>query len=257
MSGIKALLGKFSKVSRSNKKTEQKATTVNTSTEGYANFRQTHLHKCHTRHATTTEISTTNSTNELSLLFIIIDSLPHEEIWKKWLASSGNGSGTCTGAHIATATNDDVVPIIHILIHAKYPHKVTSPWVRERLVTSFQYEPAWGSVDIAKVMIGLLKEVSTKAAHSCIRWLLCVFPNIPATLHGLFLYLVYLVCFAVYLFKVCNHLFILVYLCIPKFCLIRVYGCPGTVFAWCVSPHFVYFFLSLPLPSYHHHNYCY
>lgn len=47
---------------------------------------------------------------------------------------------------------------VRFLIHAKYPEKVQSPWVRERLV-SFQLRPGWGSVELTEVMVRMLSEV--------------------------------------------------------------------------------------------------
>lgn len=51
---------------------------------------------------------------------------------------------------------------IRFWIHAKYPDRV-SPWVRERLVKTFQLLPEWGSLDLTDVMFRLLKEASSDA----------------------------------------------------------------------------------------------
>lgn len=47
---------------------------------------------------------------------------------------------------------------IKIFIHAKFPEKIRSPWVHSHLV-NFHYFPEWGSVEITKVMVHLLREV--------------------------------------------------------------------------------------------------
>jgi hypothetical protein len=105
-------------------------------------YRQQHAHSCNNS-------ARKQARPTIGLLFIIIDSLPHEEIWRTWLESESAIAG---GADI------------HILVHAKFPDKVTSPWVREHLVSTFQYEPKWGSIDIARVMIGLITELLAKVS---------------------------------------------------------------------------------------------
>jgi hypothetical protein len=78
--------------------------------------------------------------DSLALLFIIIDDLPHELIWRLWLHQT-----------LSKTT-------VRIFIHAKYPDRIHSPWVRSHLV-NFHYFPEWGSIEITKVMIDLLREV--------------------------------------------------------------------------------------------------
>ena len=48
---------------------------------------------------------------------------------------------------------------IRFLIHAKYPEKVKSKWVKERLV-SFHLMPSWGSLLLTEVMVKMLNEVN-------------------------------------------------------------------------------------------------
>lgn len=78
----------------------------------------------------------------LGLLFIIIDKLPFESIWRLWLKE-------CSECHQLR---------VRVWIHAKFPKNVTSPWVQERLVKSFQLKPDWGSLELTDVMIRMLKE---------------------------------------------------------------------------------------------------
>lgn len=42
--------------------------------------------------------------------------------------------------------------------HAKHPEHVKSEFVRSRLVRSFQLKPEWGSVDLTKTMLLMLRE---------------------------------------------------------------------------------------------------
>lgn len=48
---------------------------------------------------------------------------------------------------------------VRFLIHAKFPDRVKSGWVRDRLV-SFHLKPGWGSLELTEVMIRMLDEVS-------------------------------------------------------------------------------------------------
>ena len=48
---------------------------------------------------------------------------------------------------------------VKFLIHAKYPDRVKSGWVRDRLV-SFHLKPGWGSLELTEVMIKMLGEVT-------------------------------------------------------------------------------------------------
>jgi len=109
-----------------------------------------------------------NSKHHIALLFITIDDIPFECIWKRWLEDF---------------QKSPVYPFLQvsILVHAKYPERVQSPWVRDRLLllrkpittTStnaitpetissspryHSYRPEWGSVEITRAMMDLLQE---------------------------------------------------------------------------------------------------
>lgn len=88
----------------------------------------------------------------VALLAIIIDEIPYEEIWRTW-AQTG-------ASHVS------------MLCHAKYPERVQSGFVKSRLLTKppimgrghsyaepeyLTHTPAWGSVQITRAMIDLLK----------------------------------------------------------------------------------------------------
>ena len=87
--------------------------------------------------------------NGLTLMFMIIDSLPFENIWKTWL----------NNATLATRS------IVRIIIHAKHPDRVKSQWVKSRLCQSFQLKPEWGSVELTDVMVRLLNEAVYGSIH--------------------------------------------------------------------------------------------
>ena len=70
----------------------------------------------------------------LGLLFIIIDHMPHEALWREWLDSRH----------------------ARAWVHAKHPDAVTSPWVRRRLLRT-RWTPEWGSIELVHVMAALLR----------------------------------------------------------------------------------------------------
>jgi hypothetical protein len=89
----------------------------------------------------------------IALLVICIDELPYEHIWKAW----------------ATASTGDA--LVSILVHAKYPSKVESSWLRQRLLVRpprigrgncyadpvyLSHAPEWGSVQITTAMVELV-----------------------------------------------------------------------------------------------------
>jgi hypothetical protein len=89
----------------------------------------------------------------IALLVICIDELPYEHIWKAW----------------ATTTTGDA--LVSILVHAKYPGRVQSSWLRQRLLVHpprtgrgncyadpeyLTHAPEWGKVQIARAMVDLV-----------------------------------------------------------------------------------------------------
>lgn len=102
---------------------------------------------------TTTIATTTKSCNKLAVLFLIIDDFPHEAIWRTWLnkTNSYDADNSTSSSSLSSSTR------VKIYIHAKYPEKVTSPWVRQHLL-KHSFKPNWGSVEITKAMISLLRQ---------------------------------------------------------------------------------------------------
>ena len=107
---------------------------------------------------------TIQTSKHLALLFLTIDDLPFEHIWRAWLAGAGGeGSGGMT---------------VSVLCHAKYPDSVKSEWLKERLLIDKERSgkagsdgvgggskvhyltrrPEWGSVEITRAMIDLVEE---------------------------------------------------------------------------------------------------
>ena len=69
----------------------------------------------------------------LGLLFLVIDRLHHEDVWKQWMDSR----------------------VTRAWVHAKDQKKV-SPWIRRRLVPT-PWSPEWGSIDLVHAMVALLR----------------------------------------------------------------------------------------------------
>jgi hypothetical protein len=80
----------------------------------------------------------------LALLMIVIDEVPYEAVWRAWSGLSQ----------------------VQVLVHAKHPERVSSPWVRERLVPS-TLRPEWGSLELVEAALLLLREglSHTRAGH--------------------------------------------------------------------------------------------
>jgi hypothetical protein len=106
------------------------------------------------------------------LLFLTIDDLPLEHLWKAFFSSN----------------DDDTDLMISVICHAKFPEKVASPWLKQRMLVHkpalrdlsqykerygnnshiqdsclpparyFSRKPEWGSVEITRAMIDLVDE---------------------------------------------------------------------------------------------------
>ena len=106
----------------------------------------------------------------LGILIIIVDSLPHETLWRLWLDhythhhSPPTVPSQTTASSSSPAIHQDQPSTVQIWIHAKHPERITSPWIQQRLVTGFQLRPSWGSVELTEVMIHML--VNKSICHS-------------------------------------------------------------------------------------------
>lgn len=78
-------------------------------------------------------------TRHVALLFITITDLPHEAIWRAFLE--------CSDSNL----------IVSVLVHAKFPQRVRSQWLREHFLPTKSHRPDWGSVEITRAMIDLLQ----------------------------------------------------------------------------------------------------
>ena len=105
--------------------------------------------------------------NIICLLFIIIDTLPYENIWKKWIESNNNNnnggkynttttSSSSSNTNTTNSTNTTKQTTVKVFIHAKNPDQVKSSWVRKYLIEK-SFCPAWGSVELTKAMVELAR----------------------------------------------------------------------------------------------------
>ena len=98
----------------------------------------------------------------ICLLAITIDDLPFERIWKTWaMENSADSDGAV-----------DAAPCyVSLVCHAKFPDKVQSAWLRQRLILKpprrgrgktyddpvyLTHSPAWGSKEITRAMRDVL-----------------------------------------------------------------------------------------------------
>lgn len=100
------------------------------------------------RTSSETALNSDVNAQTLGLLFIIIDDFPNELLWRTWLQQ------------FAPTQPQQV----KLWFHAKHPER-TSPFVRARLVRSFQLRPEWGSIELTKTMLLLLHEAAQEAPH--------------------------------------------------------------------------------------------
>ena len=134
-------------------------------------------------------------TRHIALLFLTIDDLPHEHIWKHWLGSNlhSNAADEKTIAQDETQedskceADEDSNPLVSVICHAKFPERIKSEWLRTRHLlrrdassseTTATFpngggadstaeddaprfhsrRPSWGSVEITKAMVDLVEE---------------------------------------------------------------------------------------------------
>lgn len=131
--------------------------------------------------------SGTPARHVLAVCLIIVDALPMEEVWRSWArpgarrrsarppaapaavgggsANGGAGNGAvqgdpprgAAGAAPAAQANaaDDGEWEVQFFVHAKYPERITSPWLRRQLLP-VTFRPEWGSIQLVEAMEALI-----------------------------------------------------------------------------------------------------
>lgn len=92
--------------------------------------------------------------NVICLLFIVINELPYEDVWRKWIENDGT-----TSHHDSTAATT-----VKVFIHAKNPNQVKSQWVKEHLIEK-SFCPGWGTVELTKAMAELARVALVNTAE--------------------------------------------------------------------------------------------
>lgn len=111
--------------------------------------------------------SVVSSTNHIAILILIIDELPFESIWKSWMNDNKRSDEVDDNGEEEPSSDYSV----SVLIHAKYPERVRSEWVRQRLILDdkhyskddgskqpLSFCPEWGSIEITRAMIELVQQ---------------------------------------------------------------------------------------------------
>jgi hypothetical protein len=84
----------------------------------------------------------------IAICLIIVDKLHNEEIWREWIEQGDR----------ASKDKDNDSPFrAQLYIHAKYPNRITSAWVRERTLSK-TYSPEWNSPEVIRAMLAVLED---------------------------------------------------------------------------------------------------
>lgn len=67
---------------------------------------------------------------------------PQEDIWRAWIEDGVSSSCTYQA---------------ELYIHAKYPERIQSPWVRSRTLTH-SFRPEWNSPEVIRAMLAVLEK---------------------------------------------------------------------------------------------------
>lgn len=78
-----------------------------------------------------------NEQHVIAICLVIVDTLPHEEIWKEWV-------------NCKPSTYD-----ARFFIHAKHPERIQSSWIREHLIDC-SFRPEWNSIEVVQAMLAVL-----------------------------------------------------------------------------------------------------
>lgn len=81
------------------------------------------------------------------MCLVIVDSLHHEEIWRRWCAQT-SWSGYSA----------------ELYIHAKHPDRITSEWVKQRTL-SYSFNPEWNSPEVIRAMLAVLRAAIDDTKH--------------------------------------------------------------------------------------------
>lgn len=75
----------------------------------------------------------------IAICLVIVDTLHHEDIWRAWCEKGSEGK------HYQA----------RLFIHAKYPEKIKSAWVKSNLI-DVTFRPEWNSVEVVQALLSTL-----------------------------------------------------------------------------------------------------
>ncbi len=95
----------------------------------------------------------------IAVCVVVVDELIHEDIWRYWVDQS------VTSQYNA-----------RLFIHAKYPDRITSDWVRGCLI-DVTFEPEWNSPEVIRAMLAVME--TALIDESCQRFVFATETCIP------------------------------------------------------------------------------
>ena len=139
--------------------------------------------------ALATTLPPTTPRKTLALMFIVIDTLPYEDVWRQWIGdrdidgdssrivsscnshgkneptrthnqSNGHNNSNSSAGNVTATETPENNPNVRVFVHAKFPERVRSQWLRSRLIGQ-SFKPAWGSVEITRAMLALVEGALT------------------------------------------------------------------------------------------------
>ena len=76
----------------------------------------------------------------IAVCLVIVDKLHHEGIWRRWMEQ-------CNECNYKASLH----------IHAKFPEKISSPWVRKHTL-SHSFLPEWNSPEVIRAVLAVIKD---------------------------------------------------------------------------------------------------
>ena len=103
---------------------------------------------------TATTTTTTPKRRHIAILILSIDDLPHEHIWKEWVKSSSRDDDSSSSV------------LVSIIIHAKFPERITSSWMKQRHLIRLPRHVLNGEVNAGEGGDGSKEGVAASAGAS-------------------------------------------------------------------------------------------
>ena len=84
-------------------------------------------------------------TSKVGSLLLVVEDIPHEEVWREWIEQSESSKYG-----------------VRVYIHAKFPERLRSPWMKERLIRDskgdiINFKPNWGQIEVTRALLRLFE----------------------------------------------------------------------------------------------------